>query len=350
MALGGKLVIDAVAHALDSSPENRDSNRYARSVVDGNFKWQWGLIPDPYRLPEDRYYQSVSAEALESALFEESDTDVACYHTLPMRGIFEDFSPMSVALEIRERYPHRILLYGAASPVDGPQALEDLERQVEEWGIVGLKLYPVDLVDGKLQAYSLGDEERVYPLLQKCLDLGVKVVAIHKAVPLGIAPTEPFRPGDVDHAARDFPDLAFEIVHGGYAFLDETSMQVGRFDNVYVNLEVTAQLLPKHPGKFATIVGELAAAGGTGKIFWGTGCSFTHAQPLLEAFEEFRMPADLVESFGYPELTEEAKADILGLNFARVHGLDVDALAESVRSDELERRKADGLVEPWSAL
>jgi predicted TIM-barrel fold metal-dependent hydrolase len=350
MALGGKLVIDAVAHALDSSPESRDRNRYAQSVVNGNFKWQWSLIPDPYRITEDRYYRSITPEALTSALFVESQTDVACYHSLPMRGIFEDFSPMSVGLAIRARYPHRMVVYGSVSPLDGAAALEDLERQVDEWNISGVKLYPLDLVDGQLRSYSMSDEKQVYPLLEKCRELGIKVVAIHKAVPLGIAPTDPFRVGDVDHAARDFPDLAFEVVHGGFAFLDETSMQVARFDNVYINLEVTAQLLPKHPSKFASIVGELMSVGGAKRIFWGTGCSFTHPRPLLEAFEHFQMPAEFVDGYGYPEMTEEAKADILGLNFARVHGLDVDDLTAQVRADELEASKADGFGEPWSAL
>jgi uncharacterized protein len=344
------LVIDAVTHALDSSPDSRDRNRYAQSVVNGNFKWQWALIPEPYRLEADRYFQSVSAEALLSALFEESQTDVACFHTLPMKGIFKDFSPMSVGLAIRREYPHRMLLYGAASPFDGLEGLEDLERQVTEWGISGIKLYPVDLVDGQLRSYSLGDEKTVYPLLQKCLDLGISVVAIHKAVPLGIAPTDPFRLGDVDHAARDFPELAFEIVHGGYAFLDETAMQVSRFDNVYINLEVTAQLLPKHPAKFATIVGEFILAGGVKRIFWGTGCSFTHPRPLLEEFARFQMPEYLVDGYGYPELSEQDKADILGLNFARMHGLEIENLMRCVRNDDLERAKDERLKDPWSEL
>jgi predicted TIM-barrel fold metal-dependent hydrolase len=350
VALGGKVVIDAVAHALDSSPESRDRNRYSASVVYGNFKWQWSLIPDPYRISEDRYFRAITPEALTSALFAESQTDLACYHSLPMRGIFEDFSPMSVGLAIRERYPHRIILYGSASPPEGTRALEDLEQQVSEWGISGVKLYPLDLVDGHLRPYSLADEEHVYPFLERCRELGLKVVAVHKAVPLGIAPTDPFRVGDVDHAARDFPDLAFEVVHAGYAFLDESMMQMARFDNVYVNLEVTAQLLPKHPAKFAQIIGEFLTAGGGKRIFWGTGCSFTHPQPLLEAFERFQMPPEFVDGYGYPELNEETKADILGLNFARMHGLDLDGLLAQVRNDELEAEKEQGLREPWSAL
>ena len=46
-----------------------------------------------------------------------------------------------------------------------------------------------------------------------------------------------------------------------------------------------------------------------------------------------------------------ARADILGLNFARVHGLDVDTLAEQVGADDIEQRKtSNGLAEPWSKL
>ena len=158
-----------------------------------------------------------------------------------------------------------------------------------------------------------------------------------------------FRPGDVDYAAIDFPDLNFEIVHGGYAFLEETCHQIARFENVYVNLEVTAQLLPKHPRKFARIIGELMLARGSECILWGTGCSFTHARPLIEDFIAFEMPEDMVEGDGYAPVTDEDKANILGLNFARLHGLDVDALREQVAADDIEQRKREnGLQAPWS--
>jgi predicted TIM-barrel fold metal-dependent hydrolase len=347
--IGETFVIDAVAHALDASEESRGRNRYAKSVVDGNYKWQWALMPDPYRVPEDRYFRSIPPDLLCAALFEESQTDVACFHTLPMKGIFEDFSPMSVGLAIREEYPHRMLLYGAASPIDGSDMLAELERQVEDWGIHGVKLYPVDLVDGRMESYSIADEQRVYPLLEKCRELDVGVVAIHKAVPLGIAPVGPFRMDDIDHAARDFPDLNFEVVHAGYAFLDESAMMAARFENVYINLEVTAQLLPKHPRKFARILGELMLARGSECVLWGTGCSFTHARPLIEDFMAFEMPQDMIEGEGYPPVTDEDKANILGLNFARLHGLDVDALREQVAADDIEQHKREeGLKPPWS--
>ena len=55
---------------------------------------------------------------------------------------------------------------------------------------------------------------------------------------------EPYEVGDVDEAAASFPDLNFEIVHGGLTFARETGWQIARFDNVYVNLELTGGMAP----------------------------------------------------------------------------------------------------------
>jgi hypothetical protein len=37
----------------------------------------------------------------------------------------------------------------------------------------------------------------------------------------------------------------------------------------------------------------------------------------------FELPRDIVEERGYPQLTEQAKRKILGLNLARLHGMEV---------------------------
>jgi len=95
------------------------------------------------------------------------------------------------------------------------------------------------------------DRELLYPILERCRTRGVKVVAVHKAMPLGAVAMDPFKNGDVDYAAIDFPDLNFEIVHSGFAFLDEAAFQLARFPNVYVGLESTATLAARHPRKLA---------------------------------------------------------------------------------------------------
>jgi predicted TIM-barrel fold metal-dependent hydrolase len=348
VTLNGKFVIDCVTHAFDSRPENQIGGRYANSIIEGNFQFQWNTLPDPYRMPREQYMQAITPEGLASALFVESDTDVAIYHTIPAWGVFGDFSPVAVGMKIRAEHPGRMFIYGAASPLEGPKAVDDVVQQHAEWDILGVKLYPVDVIDGQMRTWSMRDEKLTYPVLQKCLDLGIKNIAIHKAIPLGTAPMDAFSPNDVDYPAWDFPDLNFEIVHGGFAFLEETAQQVARFSNIYVDLEGTSLFLINQPRAFAQILGALLAAGGSKKIFWSTGCSVAHPKPLLDAFEAFRMPRDLMEGYGYPEITDEIKADILANNYAALHGLDVPTLRKNIAGDELEQRRKAGPPAPWS--
>jgi len=349
MALNGALVFDSVTHAFDTRPEN-EKGRYAHQMNEANFDLQWSHMPDPYRIPRDRYFRAFDAETIFSAIFLESDTDLACYHQVPAFGVFHQYSPMAVALEIKKQYPNRMYCYGAVSPLEGRKAIEDLEQQVEDWGIIGVKMYPVDFVDGELKSFSMDDQEQVYPVLERCRELGVKTVAIHKSLPLGGAPMDAFRPGDVDYAAIDFPDLNFEIVHGGFAFLEETASQIHRLPNVYINLEANTMWLASQPLRFAHMLGTLLREGGPHKVWWGTGAMFVHPAPLLDAFENFSFAQELQEGLGYPELTDDLKRKILGENFARVHGIDLDAAAEAIKGDGVEKLRAERRPRPWAGI
>ena len=349
-ALADVLIVDSVAHGFDCRADNAKAGRFAEQALESFFLLQHSTMPDTHRLSKERYYQPFTADAIASALFVESPTTVGVYHTIPAWGIFEDLSPIAVGMDVRERHPGRMFLYGAVSPLEGPAALEQLEQQVSTWGIDGLKLYPVDIIDGKLRRLDLGDEQLVYPLLERCRELGVDTIAIHKAIPLSTSPMAPFRVDDVDHAAADFPDLNFEIVHGGFAFLEETARQLRRFPNVYVNLESTAQLALNRPDLFAHVIGELLYWGGHERILWATGCCATHPDPVLRAFWDFEMPEQLREGYGYPALDEPAKRAILGENAARLHGWDPETLRAAVEGDELARVRESGDWSPWGRL
>jgi hypothetical protein len=342
-------VLDSVVHGFDSTEANVAS-RFGRSLLLANQAFQWAMVPDPYRLEPLRYFQAITPDVLESILFLESDVDMACYHMVPAFGFLHDFSPMAVGLELKRRHPHRIVNYGGVSPLQGQKALDDLDRQVEEWGIIGLKLYPVDVVDGEVRVQAFSDRNLLYPIFERCLELGVGTVAIHKAMPLGAVAMDPFRNGDVDYAAVDFPGLNFEIVHSGFAFLDEAAFQAARFPNVYVGLESTAALAVRHPRKLLRILGEFIAMGAAGKLFFSSGASSPHPRPVIEAFARLEMPEEMIESDGYSPLTDAVKADILGLNFARLHGIDIGRVKDSIADDDLAQQRRGGLVPPWSRL
>lgn len=348
MSINGKFVIDCVTHGFDSRYENAIGGKYAEGILEGNFAFQWDTLPEAYRMNRDQYFQRITAEGLASALFVESQTDVGIYHTIPAWGVFESLSPIDVGMKIRADHPGRMYVFGASSPLEGQKAVDDVVQQHEEWDILGVKLYPVDIIDGKMKTWRMSDEKLAYPVFEKCRELGIKNVAIHKAIPLSTAPMDAFMPNDVDYPAADFPDINFEIVHGGFAFLEETAHQVARFPNIYVDLEATTLFLLHQPRTFAMIIGTLLQAGGAKKIFWSTGCSVAHPQPLLEAFEAFQIPQDLIDGYGFPALTDEIKADILANNYAAIHGLDIGAIRSQISGDVLEQRRLAGAPAPWS--
>jgi hypothetical protein len=54
------------------------------------------------------------------------------------------------------------------------------------------------------------------------------------------------------------------------------------------------------------------------------------------------------EREGLPEITEEIKRRILGLNFLRMHGIDPKALAKKIKGDEFAVERSKGKAEPFS--
>jgi predicted TIM-barrel fold metal-dependent hydrolase len=267
---------------------------------------------------------------------------------VPLFGALKDGgSPLWVGERMRELWPGRVVLYGGVSPwQDG--AVERVDELVQEHGVRGLKLYPMDFVSGEIEKLDMGDPEVAFPIFERAEQRGLKTVAVHKALPLGPVPIAPFEVTDVEEAAAAFPNLHFEIVHGGFAFLEETALQVARFPNVVINLEGTSLLVVRAPRRFAEILGTFLAYGAFDRVIWATGAMAVHPRPFLEAFWELEMPRDLVEDYGFPELTPEIKRGILGENAARIVGLDVEHMQREVAGDEFSAREE--LAPPWSGV
>jgi predicted TIM-barrel fold metal-dependent hydrolase len=344
--IGNAFVVDAVVHGYNFAPENRIGGKYSDGTATalGGAHTAWSPSPE-WALPPGRIVEEpISAELLGSALFRESQTDACIYHETPHWGLFKDGgSPLTVGKRMRELWPTRVAIYGGVSPWQ-PDAIEVVDRLVDEDGAVALKLYPLDLVDGKLTSLRMDDEKLLYPLLEHAKSKGIRTIGIHKAVPYGPVPLEPFRMDDLDGALVDFPDLTFEVVHGGLAFVEETCSQLSRFPNVVVNLEGTTGLINVAPRRFLEVLGQMLMYGGGDRIVWATGCALLHPRPLIEAFWKLEMPADLIAGYGLPQLTPEIKRAILGENFLRLSGIDFRG-RQAAEPDEL----GDGaLATPWS--
>ena len=60
------------------------------------------------------------------------------------------------------------------------------------------------------------------------------------------------------------------------------------------------------------------------------------------------MPADLMEGYGYPEVTAEIKRKILGENLARLIGVDIEAKKRKLQTDSFGTKQMQALSQPWS--
>lgn len=350
--IGGTFVIDAVTHAYNLDPSNYRAGRYAESLAQLIWGLHSGLSADPHRVVKaEGFLKNWSVQELAHILFVESCIDVAVHHVLPLQTLYTDgLCSYEKTLEIKKRYPDRFLVYAGVDPLRGTAALDDLEKQAEELKPVGLKLYPAAWLGDSFRhtGWRMDDPSIAFPLFERARKLGIKNIAVHKGLPMGAVPLEPYKVDDIGGAADAFPDLNFEIVHGGMAFLDETGMQLSLFPNVYVNLEVTGALIVKRERWFAESLAALLKWAGPAKIMWGSGTVFSHPQPALHKFwEEFQLPEDLVSVAGM-QVTPEVKRMILGENYARYAGVDIEAAKKRISNDTFSKAREKGDFTPYS--
>ncbi len=357
--IDGLFVIDAVTHAYNHLPENWEDPVLGQAMVD----LAYALAADPpdaqYAMDRENYLRDWTITDTANLLFRESDTDVAVFHPLAIASFKDGYSSLAKAAEAIDRYPQRFIgAYACVDPLKGSEAIRSLEAQVDMFKPLGLKLYPTSWDGTKPVSWSMDDPKLIYPLYERAAKLGLKHVAVHKAVPIGpFAVGDAYNPSDIENAANDFPDLTFEIVHGGLAFLEETAWLLGRFGNIYINMEIQNIIVERRPRAFAQILLGLCKVGGTGvldRLFWGSGGTLHHPQPGLEAFAKFQFPEDMLDSSGLfmpmKQISRANKENMLSGTFARLHGIDIDACKRGIAGDEFAREAGSVLPQPYSTI
>jgi len=306
-------------------------------------------------------------------IFAESETAVAVLTSAPMadgqtRTNFLDNSEMIGTRELIERLSGtgRLINHSVVTP-SVPGDIEMMDRWSDWCRPAGWKVYTMFGSDGdgffksEARAWRLDDEESGLPFLRRARETGVRIVCAHKGLTFGDDKgwDGPSSPRDVGPAAKAFPDINFFIYHSGYEprqgdqeegpYSEETSQYgtnrlvkslkdagVGPNSNVYAELGTTWYLIMAHPREAAHVMGKLLSAVGEDNILWGTDSIFYGSpQPLIDAFRAFQIPEEYSQRYGYPQLTPRAKEKILGLNAARLYGIDPEQARAATRNDDL---------------
>ena len=278
-----------------------------------------------------------------SLVLEGSDTTVAVLSAIP---VVADPDPLSTALmeEARRQAERvgcldRVLIQGHATPTIGSlqAALDAMSATAAAHDISAWKAYthegPVWRLDD-----SIGTA-----FCNHVRDLGHSIICVHK----GLGP-EAASPVDVGPAAAAHPDLAFCVYHSGfearvvegpYPGVDEGEIAggvdrliasaeragIGAGANIYPELGSTWWNLIQRPDEAAHVLGKLLVAFGPDNILWGTDSLwYGSPQGQIDAFRAFQITPEFRDRYGYPKLTPAIKAKILGLNAARLYGIDTE--------------------------
>jgi uncharacterized protein len=304
----------------------------------------------------DRWYDEV---------FLRSDTTVAVLSAIPIIG-----QPDPLSAEVMERARRmatalcgddRVLVQGHAQPNvgDPAAALDAMRAEAADFDLSAWKAYT-----HAGPPWRLDDGDPTYaPVAAGFLDLvreiGPPVVAVHK----GLAGQSPAAsPVDVGPAAAAHPDISFVVYHSGFEFgvredaFDPAAPNngvdrlvaslrdagIGPGQNVYAELGSTWRALMADPDQAAHLLGKLLVAFGPDNILWGTDSIwYGSPQDQIQAFRAFEITAEAQERHGYPALTPEVKAKILGGNASRLHGIDPAAVPCRVSRDDQASYRLD---------
>ncbi len=188
----------------------------------------------------------------------------------------------------------------------------------------------------------------------------MKTICAHKGLPLFGFDVAHASPRDIGVVAAAYPDVNFVVYHSGWypgtreGPYDENNAERGVNSlvkslldngvkpntNVYAEMGSTWRNIMSDPTQAAHVVGKLLKYVGTENVLWGTDCIWTGSpQPQIVAFRTFKLEPQFAQQYGYPELTDDLKRKVFGLNAARLYGVDPDEQRCKIEGDEVDRLK-----------
>ncbi len=308
-----------------------------------------------------------TADAYFREMFVRSDTSMAILSALPTpgdNGLAPDDMAYAIDVATRLGCDGRVLMHGGAYPHRGPidAALLAMSDLRERFDIAAWKIYTMTPTDAH---FYFDDHDRDRPqigqrFIDHVRDIGPPIICTHKGISSIVGATpELADPSDIGPAAARNPDVSFVVYHSGFEpggggvgpydpeepapqgvdRLVRTLEQagVGPNANVYAELGGTWWFVMRDPTAAAHVLGKLLTYVGEERVLWGTDSIwFGTPQDQIHALRSFQISEELQERHGYPALTDEIKANILGLSSARLYGIEPITGRCDVSPEDLE--------------
>lgn len=309
-------IVDGHIHIWDGSEENC-KNDWGRGWTQCFFDYHNGLSPDEQKWDKDRFAKIEKEHVIKDVL-EDGGVDVAIFQPTVLNDFYKTgFRRLQEGLELEAENPGRLICNTSWDPRHGEKGLEWLEKEASERRIQGVKLYTAEW-QGDSRGYSLTDP-MAYRYLEKCEELGIKNIHIHKGPTVWPLDRDSFDVHDVDHVATDFQGLNFIVEHIGLPRLEDFCWIGTQERNVYAGMAVAMPFVHAKPRYFEQIMGELLYWLGEDKINFGSDYAIWTPRWLVEKFLDFQFS----EGSEYEPISDLQKAKVLGLNTARLYDIAV---------------------------
>jgi predicted TIM-barrel fold metal-dependent hydrolase len=307
------------------------------------------------------YMRCLGADDFVKDVFLDADTDMMVLSFVPSR---RDAEPLTIEEADATRRivdelegTHRLLIHGRVNP-NQTGDVDDMDELAEEYGVSAWKTYTQWGPDG--EGFYLTDDVGLR-FIEKARSLGVKNICIHKGIPFGRQSYQHSLCTDIGPAAKRFPDVNFLIYHSGWIpgepegpydpergegldglirSIEEAG--IGKGSNVYAELGSTWRGLMRDTDSAAHGIGKLVKHLGEDNVLWGTDSIwYGSPQDQIQAFRSFQIAEAVREEHGYPEITDELRAKIFGLNALKPYGISAEEATMRARNDSVEQRRED---------
>jgi len=314
-------VVDGHVHFWDASPANYLNEKYADGWIRCFYDYHRNLSPADYVWPLEKYQKYSEADIMRD-LFEVGYVDKAIFLPTYLKDWYRNgFNTVQQDAVLAEKYPDRFILNGRFDPRDGEEGLRHFAEEAQRYKFKGVKLYTAEW-NGASKGWKLTDPEaRRY--LDKCAELGVVNIHVHKGPTIWPLNKDAFDVSDVDDVATEYRDsLRFIVEHCGLPRVDDFCWIGTQEANVYGGLAVVMPFIQAKPRYFAEVLAELLWWLGEDKLLFASDYALWSPKWIIDKFMAFEFPEDIKEQRGV-DLTIEGKKKILGLNAANLYGLEV---------------------------
>ncbi len=311
-------VIDGHVHLWDGSPANQ-RNEYGAGWIQCFYDYHTGLSPEAEVWPKEKFEKYTEADFVHD-LYEKGYVDVAISLPTILSEFYRNgFYRKDDAIALQQKLGDKLILNGAWDPRDGEAGLEAFEEEAARMGYKGVKLYTAEWRNGS-KGYSLTDPMS-YRYLEKTAELGVTNVHVHKGPTVWPLNRDAFDVHDIDDVATQFPQLNFIVEHIGLPRLEDFCWIATQESNVYAGMAVAMPFIHSRPRYFGQMMGELLYWLGEDKICFASDYAIWEPKWLIDKFMAFQIPEDMQAEYG--QITDLARAKIIGLNLARLYDIPV---------------------------